>query len=187
MEPTSRPAPVKLFSGILLSDGLESADAESELRKRFGPIDHRAGPMPFDFTEYYRKEMGKPLTRVLCSFEELVDPVSLAHAKCETRAIEDRFRREDSGTPRTVNIDPGYIEQSKVVLASTKNFYHRIYLDQGIFAEVTMHFRNNTYQFFPWTYPDYKSRDYLHFFIRMRQIYRSQLRRMCQNRTPGSD
>lgn len=187
MEPASRRVPVKLFSGILLSGELQSGEVESVLRERFGPIDHRVGPIPFDFTEYYRQEMGDRLTRVFCSFEQLVDPGSLAHAKRQTHAIEDGFRREGPGTHRSVNIDPGYIEQSKVVLASTKNFYHRVYLDQGIFAEVTMHFRNNTYQFFPWTYPDYKSRDYLHFFIRMRQIYRSQLRRMCLNPNPNSD
>lgn len=160
---------------------------ESALRNHFGPIDLRCGPIPFDFTGYYQKEMGANLTRVLWSFEELVDPGSLSHAKLQTRAVEDAFRREGPGKPRSVNIDPGYLEQSKIVLASTKNFYHRVYLGQGIFAEVAMHFRNNTYQFFPWTYPDYKSRDYLHFFVRMRQIYRSQLKRMCVNRNPNPD
>ena len=80
---------------------------------------------------------------------------------------------------RPVNLDPGYLEQAKVILTSTKNFYHRIYLGGGIFGEVTMHFKNNTYQFFPWTYPDYQSRDYQEFFLRIRQIYRSQLRTMC--------
>ena len=80
---------------------------------------------------------------------------------------------------RPVNLDPGYIEHAKVILASTKNFYHRIYLGSGIFAEVTMHFKNNTYQFFPWTYPDYQSKDYQDLFLKIRQIYRSQLRTMC--------
>ena len=78
-----------------------------------------------------------------------------------------------------MNLDPGYIEQAKVILASTKNFYHRLHLSGGIFAEVTMHFKNNTYQFFPWTYPDYQSKEYQEFFLKIRHIYRAQLRTMC--------
>jgi hypothetical protein len=93
--------------------------------------------------------------------------------------LAELLRTPNTTIKRPVNLDPGYIEQAKVVLASTKNFYHRIYIGRGIFAEVTMHFKNNTYQFFPWTYPDYQSRDYQEFFLRTRQIFRSQLRTMC--------
>ena len=97
--------------------------------------------------------------------------------------LRDEFalllKTSNTTVKRPANLDPGYIEQAKVVLASTKNFYHRIYLGGGIFGEVTMHFKNNTYQFFPWTYPDYKSKDYQDFFLRVRQIFRSQLRGMC--------
>ena len=77
------------------------------------------------------------------------------------------------------SLDPGYLEHAKVVLASTKNFYHRMYLGRGIFGEVTMHFRNNAYEFFAWTYPDYKSAEYQNFFHELRGIYRRQLRTIC--------
>jgi hypothetical protein len=97
----------------------------------------------------------------------------------KTNDLEEELRPLVGSVKRPVNLDPGYVENAKVVLASTKNFYHRIYLGRGIFAEVTMHFRNNTFQFFPWTYPDYQSREYQEFFLRVRHIYRSQLKSMC--------
>src|SRR5207248_11077554 len=103
----------------------------------------------------------------------------LPEIKRQMNLFEEEMAPLFQSTKRPVNLDPGYIEQAKVVLASTKNFYHRIYLGRGIFGEVTMHFKNNTYQFFPWTYPDYQSKDYQEFFLRVRQILRSQLRTMC--------
>jgi hypothetical protein len=78
-----------------------------------------------------------------------------------------------------VNLDPGYLEHSKVILASTKNFYHRMYLGRGIFGEVTMHFRRQVWEFFPWTYPDYQSEAYQKFFLELRRLYRAQLKTMC--------
>lgn len=175
-----RSAPsVKLFAAVLFADREDLPDIERKLVDRLGPVDLRSPILPFGFTEYYAPEMGPALERVLLSFEPLAEADSLAGLKLDTNAIEDRFRLGGEASGRKANIDPGYIEQSKVVLASTKNFYHRISLGHGIFAEVTMHFRNNTYQFFPWTYPDYKTKDYQQFFIRMRQIYRTQLKRMC--------
>ena len=90
----------------------------------------------------------------------------------------------DTTVKRPVNLDPGYLEHSKVILASTKNFYHRMYLCRGIFGEVTMHFRNGAYEFFPWTYPDYKSPEYQKFFLELRTIYREQLRRLCVLKNP---
>jgi len=120
---------------------------------------------------------------VFFSFERLIEADQLLEIKRQTNVFEDEFapllRTSSTNVKRPVNLDSGYIEQAKVILASTKNFYHRIYLGGGVFGEVTMHFRNNTYQFFPWTYPDYQSKDYQEFFLRMRHIFRSQLRTMC--------
>jgi hypothetical protein len=170
--------PVKLFAGILVSDSRFFADVERRLTAEFGAIDHRSPVIPFDFTDYYEKEMGDVLDRMFFSFEGLIDAAELPEIKRRTNQLEADIAIS-SGLKRPVNIDPGYLENAKVLLASTKNFYHRIYLGGGIFAEVTMHFKNNTFQFFPWTYPDYQSRDYQDFFLRLRQIYRSQLRSMC--------
>src|SRR5262252_2300379 len=158
-------------------------EAEHRLTAAYGPIDHRSGVIPFDFTDYYEAEMGDIIDRVFFSFERLIEADQLPEIKRQTNQLEDelaaQLRTSTSTVKRPVNLDPGYIEQAKVILASTKNFYHRIYLGHGIFGEVTMHFRNNTFQFFPWTYPDYQSKEYQEFFFRIRHIYRSQLKTMC--------
>jgi hypothetical protein len=171
-------SPVKLFAGILVSDAKYVTEVETRLTAEFGAIDHRSPVIPFDFTDYYEKDMGDVLDRMFFSFEELIDAAKLPEIKRRTNQFEADIAIS-AGLKRPVNIDLGYLEQAKVLLASTKNFYHRIYLGGGIFGEVTMHFKNNTFQFFPWTYPDYQSRDYQDFFLKLRQIYRSQLRRMC--------
>ncbi len=172
-------SPVKLFIGILVSHPKLLPEVESRLASAYGPIDHRSGTIPFGFTDYYEAEMGDIIDRVFFSFERLIEADQLSEIKTQTNSMEDELSPLLTTVKRPVNLDPGYIEHAKVILASTKNFYHRIYLGGGIFGEVTMHFRNNTYQFFPWTYPDYKSKDYQEFFLKIRQIYRSQLRTMC--------
>ena len=142
-------------------------------------MDHRSGVIPFNFTNYYAKEMGVSVERVFFSFERLIEADQLPEIKRKTNALEEELARPKTTVTRPVNLDPGYLEHAKVILASTKNFYHRIYLGGGIFGEVTMHFRNNAYQFFPWTYPDYQSGAYQEFFLQVRKIYRTQLKNMC--------
>jgi Domain of unknown function (DUF4416) len=171
--------PVKLFVGVLVSHKKSIPDVEQRLTAAYGPIDHRSAIIPFDFTDYYEVEMGDIIDRAFFSFERLIEADQLPEIKRQTNQLEIELAPILSSVKRPVNLDPGYLEHAKVVLASTKNFYHRICLGGGIFGEVTMHFRNNTYQFFPWTYPDYQSKDYQEFFLRIRQIYRSQLRTMC--------
>ena len=171
--------PVKLFIGVLVSHKKLMPEVEHRLTAAYGPTDHRSGVIPFDFTDYYEAEMGDIIDLAFFSFERLIEADQLPEIKRQTNQLETGLAPMASSVKRPVNLDPGYLEHAKVVLASTKNFYHRIYLGGGIFGEVTMHFRNNTYQFFPWTYPDYQSKDYQEFFLRVRQIFRSQLRTMC--------
>ena len=171
--------PVKLFIGVLAANGKFISQVEQRLAAAYGAIDHRSEVIPFDFTDYYEPEMGDLIDRVFVSFERLIEADQLPEIKRQTNELEQEMAPLLETVKRPVNLDPGYIEQAKVVLASTKNFYHRTYLGGGIFGEVTMHFKNNTYQFFPWTYPDYQSKDYQDFFLRVRQILRSQLRTMC--------
>ena len=171
--------PVKLFIGVLVSHKKLMPEVEHRLTAAYGPTDHRSGVIPFDFTDYYEAEMGDIIDLAFFSFERLIEADQLPEIKRQTNQLETGLAPMASSVKRPVNLDPGYLEHAKVVLASTKNFYHRIYLGGGIFGEVTMHFRNNTYQFFPWTYPDYQSKDYQEFSLRVRQIYRSQLRTMC--------
>jgi hypothetical protein len=171
--------PVKLFIGVLVSHSRLIPDVQQRLSGAFGPIDHRSPVIPFDFTDYYEPEMGDIIDRIFFSFERLIEADQLPEIKRQTNQLEEELAPLLQSVKRPVNLDPGYIEQAKVILASTKNFYHRIYLGRGIFGEVTMHFKNNTFQFFPWTYPDYQSKDYQEFFLKLRHIYRSQLRTMC--------
>jgi hypothetical protein len=175
--------PVKLFIGVLAANSKFIPQVEERLTAAYGSIDHRSDVIPFDFTNYYEAEMGDLIDRVFFSFERLIEPDQLPEIKRQTNQLEEELapllRTPSTSVKRPVNLDPGYIEQAKVILASTKNFYHRIYLGKGIFGEVTMHFKNNTFQFFPWTYPDYQSKDYQEFFLKMRQIFRTQLRNMC--------
>ena len=171
--------PVKLFVGVLVANEDLVADVESQLSSTYGPPDYRSPVLPFTFTDYYRKETGDRILRVFFSFERLIDGDQLPEIKRQTNAMEERFAVTGAAVKRPVNLDPGYLEHSKVVLASTKNFYHRMYLGRGIFGEVTMHFRNGKFEFFPWTYPDYKSEEYQAFFLELRAIYRTQLRQLC--------
>src|SRR5262249_25820955 len=155
--------PVKLFVGVLVSDPKLITTVRDRLATLYGTIDHESPVIPFDFTDYYAPEMGDIIDRVFFSFQRLIEADQLAEIKRTTNALEQEMAAATDvpGEPkRPVNLDPGYIEHAKVILASTKNFYHRMYIGRGIFAEVTMHFRNNTFQFFPWTYPDYQSKDY---------------------------
>jgi hypothetical protein len=174
--------PVKLFVGILVSDAGRLAEVESRLSAEYGAIDFRSPVIPFTFTDYYRREMGDRILRAFFAFEGLIEADRLPGIKHWTNDLEAEFAK--AGSPsgdiqRPVNLDPGYIEHSKVILASTKNFYHRMYLGRGIFGEVTMHFRNNVWEFFPWTYPDYQSEEYRKFFLELRQGYRAQLKSVC--------
>lgn len=179
--------PVKLFVGVLVSDPALFVEVEEQLVDAFGPIDHRSERLPVEENDHYSLEMGDFIDRMLFSFENLIEADGLAATKIWTDQMEQSYRSRAHNASRPVNLDPGYVEQPKVVLASTKNFYHRVYLSQGVFAEVTMHFKNNTYQFFPWTHPDYKTFDYQEFFLRMRQIYRTQLKTRCNFGQEGDE
>ena len=130
----------------------------------------------FDFTEtdYYEATMGTGLKKQYFAYEKLIDPANLADIKRETNAWEEEFARtSDFDVPRPLNLDPGYITLGKLVLASTKDHAHRIYLRDGIYAEVTLHFRNKAWQKSPWTYPDYQRDDFQGFFSHCREYLKA--------------
>ena len=171
---------VKLICGMISADRELFEQAEYELADAFGPIDVSSNIMPFDLTHYYDEQMGSPLWRMFVSFARGVSPAVLADVKRRTNAIEAdlaaRHRAVDD-PPRPINLDPGYIEQSKLVLASMKNFSHRIYLRDGIYAELTLYYKDNAWQHCPWTFPDYRSDAYHAIFHRIRELLRRQLDR----------
>lgn len=170
------PERVKLFAGIITSLPEILADVEAGLAGICGPSDLKAGPFPFDFTHYYDRTMGAPLFRWFLGFRELIAPAALVALKIKTNDLEARAAARCAQPARPVNIDPGYLEQSKIVMASTKNYYHRILLAAGIYGEVTMHYEGGRWCSFPWTYPDFRSGRYDGFFTELRRIYRAQVR-----------
>lgn len=174
-----RPArPVRLFAGLLSGDVDLLRRARQLLAKRFGPVDCESELWPFDQTDYYRDEMGPNLQRWFVSFATLVGPDQLAHIKIESNAIERVIAADcaQPDIPRPVNIDPGYVDLTKLVLATTKDRGHRIYLGHGIYAEVTLQYTQGAWQTLPWTYPDYQRAEYHAFFSRLRDQLRQQRR-----------
>jgi hypothetical protein len=168
-------APVKLFVGLLTSLPETIPLVSEQLSSLLGLVDLRSETLPFDTTHYYDQEMGSPLKRIFFGFEGLIRPDAIAGIKAETNKVEATLSAQFDRVSRAVNLDPGYLEQSKIVLASTKNFYHRIYLAEGIYGEVTLHYEGGRWLSFPWTFPDYKSGRYDTFFIELRKRYRLQL------------
>ena len=164
--------PVKLICAVMLAPSANLKSIDSALISRFGAIDLRSDKFDFSFTDYYRKEMGSNLTKQFYSFDNLIAPDQLSAIKNKTIEIEAQHA---VGGRRTVNIDPGYIEESKLVLASTKNFSHRIYLGRNIWGEITLRFIKGEFVDHPWTYPDYMTPTALGFFKKARGRYREQL------------
>ena len=170
--------PVKLFTGLLSGDPDLLRRARQLLARRFGPIDCESDTRPFDRTHYYEAEMGSDLMRRFFGFERLIRPDELAQIKLEANALEEEIAGDCllPDIPRPVNIDPGYLDLRKLVLGTTKDRSHRIYLGHGIYAEVTLQYTSGAWQSLPWTYPDYTQPDYHTFFAQMREQYRQQLR-----------
>jgi len=172
------PLPVKFFVGVLTSVPDSVLKAEKQLVELFGDVDLRSDSFPFDATRYYDQTMGAPIYRNFLAFAELIDPSTIAQAKGKTNNIESMIGCDYANPQRPINLDPGYLEQSKVVLASAKNFYHRILLSRGIYAEVTLYYKAGQWNSFPWTFPDYKTGRYFTFFSSLRDLYRNQLKEM---------
>lgn len=167
----TRAKPVKLIAGFIFKDEKYLKKTESILARRFGKIDFKSQIIPFDFTDYYAKELGCNLNRAFISFQNLISPKSLSSVKVITNRMEGKF---SSGGNRLINIDPGYLDSARLVLASTKDYAHRVYLDKGIFAEITLIFRGHSFKALEWTYPDYKSEEYIDIFHKIREIFLSQ-------------
>lgn len=167
--------PVKLFVGMLSHSVEVLAQAQQILYDKYGTIDTESQVWPFLFTDYYSKEMGSPLLRKFITFSPLINPQEIIRIKIDTNNIEDEFTQMYCSPQRPVNLDPGYLALSKLVLATTKDYSHRIYLGDGIYAETTLRYFRNKFIAWDWTYPDYRTPHYLEFFEEIRMLYRKQL------------
>ncbi len=162
---------VKLIAGLI---GKESffRRAKTKLASRFGCIDFESEILNFTYTDYYNREMGSDLKRQFLSFKRLISPEMIPDIKIYTNDLESKFF--SSNKKRSVNIDPGYLSLSKLVLATTKDHQHRIYLGKGIYAEVTLRYRNKTFCPWEWTYPDYCTKEYISIFNYLRdKLYKT--------------
>jgi hypothetical protein len=169
------PPPVRFFASIILNDPSILSAVDAELSERVGAIDDRTGFMPFSESDYYCAEMGEGLTRYFVQFQPLLERDTLAELKLKTNAIEASYAVDGR---RSVNIDPGYVALEHVILGTTKGYAHRIYLGRGIFADLTLVYKNGTYRSLPWTYPDYGGKELICLLNRWRENYKRSLR--CQ-------
>ena len=162
------PRPAKLVIGLLLGRKDPFPDVAAELEIAFGGPDLVSPWMPFDYTTYYEKEMGAGLLRRVLAFRTLIAQDRLAEIKLATNAME---QARAVGGRRRVNIDPGYLLLERFVLATGKNYSHRIYLGQGIYADLTLIYHHGSFHALPWTYPDYADPPLRRFLLAVRGKY----------------
>ncbi len=166
--------PVKLFYAILFVDAKDPVELKTLLTEKYGPIDMQSEIFDFNYTCYYNKEMNGNIKRIFYSFEKLIDARRLCAIKLESNSMEAGFLSQAGG--RRVNLDPGYLTPAKVILASTKDNIQRIYIDSGIYEEITLYYKNRTFNAFEWTFPDYKE-SYIPFFNRLRSEFMLQAKK----------
>jgi hypothetical protein len=185
----------KLVVAVLLSRPELKPELLARLEESFGPADWLSPELPFGHTHYYDAEMGRPITRFFVSCQQLVDPAGLAGAKRTTNDLEEKFRRPGlragipptslsgfaaglrAGIPaglRPVNLDPGLLSLARFVLASTKPSAHRVPLASGIYAEIELLFERGSFRPVEWTYPDYRTREYLDILGHIRGLLKAQ-------------
>ncbi len=171
------PNPIKLIIGILAANHQCLHAAVEVIDDNFGRIDLVSDVWPFDKTDYYKDQTGPNILRQFVSTERLITPGKLAKIKHKTNKLEQKLAtRLSLPLPRPVNLDPGFIEPSKLVLASTKNYSHRMYIGGKMYAEVTLIFDKGCWCPLPYTYPDYKQQCYFDFFDKVRVRLLEQLK-----------
>jgi hypothetical protein len=168
------PQPAKLFMSFITSENNLFRQGIEGLCSSFGESDTISKKFPFDFTDYYTGEMGKPLFRHFITFGRLIPIADLPDIKQRTNQLEEKYAAPDGN--RRINIDPGYIRLEHVILATTKGYTHRPYLRNGIYAELTLIYRNKSFQPLEWTYPDYRQEEVIALFNQFRKRYLEDLR-----------
>ena len=161
------------IAGLIFVDGSLVDEALKKLKTDVGEVLSKSSIIPFTHTTYYNKEMNNKLLRQWCVFEKLIMPDALIKLKLKTNEIEKNYLNDKGG--RQINIDPGLLSLSNLILASAKNYSHRIYLGQGIYGEVTLIYKGDRFNPLEWTYPDYREKTALDFFSEARKILKDRL------------
>jgi hypothetical protein len=164
---------VKLISSLFSPEEGLIDTVIKEMEEHFGPVDWVSGKLFFDRTRYYEREMAWPLHRRFVTFFKLIKPDSIVDIKLVTNRIE---REHLVDTKRRINIDPGYISLERLILATGKNYIHRIYLAKGIYADLTLIFHGGTFKPLSWTYPDYADERVIGMFNIVRSAYLQHIR-----------
>ncbi|MEE4312268.1 MAG: DUF4416 family protein [candidate division KSB1 bacterium] len=164
---------VKLFTALMFGEDDVYYRVKEILISELGSVDYESEIFDFRFTDYYEDEMGTELRKTFISFENLILPERLIDIKLRTNEIEAQFLVNGN---RRINIDPGYLTDANIVLATTKNFSHRIYLGKGIYGDLHLIYKNRAFHPLEWTYPDYQSPAATAFFLRIKNIYHHLIR-----------
>ena len=168
--------PVKLICGIIYALDSVFLKAKVELVSSFGPVDSVSDPFPFSLTDYYVQQMGDSLHRRFLSFEQLRSPEILSSAKQKTNALEEKIWIEEGTSHRAVNLDPGCLSGYALIMATAKNFSHRIPLTGGIYAHLELLFGKKGVKTLEWTYPDFREDRYHDWLLKIRGQFLEQSR-----------
>jgi hypothetical protein len=177
MADPGQPEPVKMFIAILWADADALSRGQKRLTEIWGEMDFQGPDRPFDMTDYYASEMGTSLFRRMVSFQRLVSPETLVETKLQCNQLEEELR---GPAGRRVNLDSGYLDHNKIVLASAKGLGQKIYIAQGIWADLVGRYRAGRYQAFEWTFPDFKDGRYDEELAEIRRTYLQQLRALSR-------
>lgn len=160
-----KPKKVKLFIGILSSDTKLFETIKKEFK--YGEIDYESEIFDWNFTKYYNDELGENIKKKFIFFKKLINPDEIVKIKLETNKIEDKYSKNSK---RKINLDPGYLTHSKVLLATAKDYSHKIYIGKGIYGDVVLTFRNKTFEPHVYTFRDFRTKEYIELFNKMREL-----------------
>jgi len=183
MAKSRKPSSARLITGVLYFDKKLFEECLKDIEEKFGSVCFKTEAKSFTHTRYYESEMGKDLKRIFLVFEKLWPRDKLAEIKIETNELEDKYSKDPlpagnkstASRARCVNLDPGFMTLENFVLASCKGFAHRIYLSDGVYGDLTLVYRKDTYTSLEWTYPDYCENDTISFLNEQRRIYKKEL------------
>ena len=161
-----KPKKVKLFIGMLSSNIKDFELIKKDLKK-YGEIDYESDIFDWKFTKYYNDELGEDIKKKFIFFKNLIKPEDIVKIKLETNKIEERYSKDNK---RQINLDPGYLTLSKVLLATAKDYSHKIYIGKGIYGDVVLTFRNNTFEPHTYTFKDFRTKEYIELFNKIREL-----------------